>query len=111
MARQLGEDMTIVGTDAYMAPELMFDDPYDTAADMFSFGIVVWECIHRKKAGADGFAERRPSDRFVLDQVHTWWAFPPLGLSELTCTRLCHPSSLPQRMSLRTELLRIRQTL
>ncbi len=67
MARQLGSDMTVVGTDAYMAPELMFDEPYDGGADMFSFGIVMWECIHRRKAGADGFAERRPNDKFHQD--------------------------------------------
>ncbi len=69
MARQLGSDMSVVGTDAYMAPELMFDEPYDGAADMFSFGMVVWECIHRRKAGADGWAERRPNDKFQLDQA------------------------------------------
>ncbi len=67
MARQLGSDMTVVGTDAYMAPELMFDEPYDGAADMFSFGIVMWECIHRRKAGGDGWAERRPNEKFHLD--------------------------------------------
>ncbi len=66
MARQLGSDMTVVGTDAYMAPELLFDEPYDGLADMFSFGIVMWECIHRHKAGADGWAERRPNDKFHL---------------------------------------------
>jgi serine/threonine protein kinase len=67
MARQVGANMTIVGTDAYMAPELMFDEPYGTSADMFSFGIVLWECIYRRKAGHEGFAERRPSDRFHLN--------------------------------------------
>ena len=35
--------------DAYMAPELMFDNPYGTSADMFSFGIVLWETIYRQK--------------------------------------------------------------
>lgn len=32
-----------------MAPELMFDNPYGTSADMFSFGIVLWETIYRQK--------------------------------------------------------------
>ncbi|KAG5192650.1 LISK family protein kinase [Tribonema minus] len=67
MARQIGTNMTIVGTDAYMAPELMFDEPYDTSADMFSFGIVLWETIYRRKAGFAGFAERTPAERFRLD--------------------------------------------
>ncbi|KAG5189851.1 kinase-like domain-containing protein, partial [Tribonema minus] len=48
MARPLGLNMTIVGTDAYIAPELMFDEPYNTAADMFSLGVVAWESIYRK---------------------------------------------------------------
>eukprot|EP00903_Cladosiphon_okamuranus_P018790 g17286.t1 len=67
MARQLGANMTVVGTDAYMAPELMFDNPYGTSADMFSFGVVLWETIYRQKAGADEFMERRMCDRFELD--------------------------------------------
>ncbi|CAM9666824.1 unnamed protein product, partial [Ascophyllum nodosum] len=67
MARQIGTDMTVVGTDAYMAPELMFDNPYGTSADMFSFGIVLWEAIYRQKAGADEFIERRMADQFELD--------------------------------------------
>ncbi|CAN0407172.1 unnamed protein product [Hapterophycus canaliculatus] len=37
-----------------MAPELMFDNPYGTSADMFSFGIVLWETIYRQKVLADG---------------------------------------------------------
>ncbi|CAM9859833.1 unnamed protein product [Ectocarpus sp. 6 AP-2014] len=67
MARQLGANMTVVGTDAYMAPELMFDNPYGTSADMFSFGIVLWETIYRQKAGTDDFIERRMSDQFEVD--------------------------------------------
>lgn len=67
MARQVATNMTIVGTDAYMAPELMFDEPYSTPADMFSFGIVMWECLHRRKAGPDGIAAREASSKFTLD--------------------------------------------
>lgn len=45
-----------------MAPELMFDNPYGTSADMFSFGIVLWETIYRQKVGA-GACVRAPRGR------------------------------------------------
>ncbi|CAM9837909.1 unnamed protein product [Chrysoparadoxa australica] len=91
MARMLGQDMTIVGTDAYMAPELMFDEPYGNAADMFSLGIVFWECIYRQKAGTNDFCCRRPSDRFMLDIEELRDNAPedtPPSLMELAC-QLC----------------------
>jgi len=32
-----------VGSPLYMAPEMLLDKPYDTKADVYSFGIVLWE--------------------------------------------------------------------
>jgi serine/threonine protein kinase len=37
--------MSICGTDAYMAPELMFDEPYTYSTDIFSFGLVIFELL------------------------------------------------------------------
>jgi serine/threonine protein kinase len=37
-----------VGTPVYMAPEIMGDRPYTTSADVYSFGIVLWEIYTRQ---------------------------------------------------------------
>ena len=37
-----------IGTSQYTAPEVLRSERYDTKADVYSFGIIVWECIARK---------------------------------------------------------------
>jgi serine/threonine protein kinase len=37
--------MSSVGTKLYMAPEVQLKKPYNTKADVFSFGIVLWEIL------------------------------------------------------------------
>ena len=59
--------MTIAGTDEFMAPELLFGDPYDERADVFSFGVVLWELITRRIPGKAGFMVREPRSKFNLD--------------------------------------------
>lgn len=59
--------MTICGTNEYMAPEMLFDEPYNNLVDIFSFGMVLLEIMARKQVGQDGFAERPPRDGFQLD--------------------------------------------
>jgi len=44
-----GEQMTLCGTDEWMAPEVMCGEKYDEKADVFSFGMVLTELISRKK--------------------------------------------------------------
>ncbi len=58
--------MTICGTDEYMAPELLFDEEYTKAVDVYSFGMVLLEILKRCKVG-DGFAVRKPQNKFILD--------------------------------------------
>lgn len=41
--------MTRVGTPQWASPEILRDEPYNEKADIFSFGIVWWECVTRKK--------------------------------------------------------------
>lgn len=71
MARPVEGDeaqfMTICGTDEYMAPELLFDEAYGAAADVYGLGMVLCEVLARKPVGRDGFAERTPQTTFQLD--------------------------------------------
>eukprot|EP01111_Echinosteliopsis_oligospora_P013540 TRINITY_DN4878_c0_g1_i1.p1 TRINITY_DN4878_c0_g1~~TRINITY_DN4878_c0_g1_i1.p1 ORF type:complete len:522 (+),score=97.63 TRINITY_DN4878_c0_g1_i1:241-1806(+) len=41
------KDMTACGTPAYAAPEVLRNSSYTTSADVYSFGICVWEMISR----------------------------------------------------------------
>mmetsp|Transcript_8013 Transcript_8013/g.29988 ORF Transcript_8013/g.29988 Transcript_8013/m.29988 type:complete len:540 (-) Transcript_8013:36-1655(-) len=61
--------LTICGTEDYMAPELLFDEEYGAAADIFSLGMVILEALARQGIGNSGsthYAVRRPASRFVL---------------------------------------------
>lgn len=41
--------LSSVGTPAWMAPEVLRGDPYGLEADVFSFGVIVWELISRSQ--------------------------------------------------------------
>ena len=59
--------MTILGTDEFMAPEVIFGESYDDRADVFSFGVVLAEIIARRSPGKDGFLMRLPRKKFAVD--------------------------------------------
>ncbi|CAK4674289.1 hypothetical protein LEN26_007723 [Aphanomyces euteiches] len=59
--------MSLCGTDAYMSPEMFFEEDYNESADIFSYGIVLMELICRRQANEDGFLMREPSKNFVVD--------------------------------------------
>lgn len=40
---------TQVGTYAWMAPEVLENKPYDLSADVYSYAIVMWECVTREE--------------------------------------------------------------
>mmetsp|Transcript_25473 Transcript_25473/g.36349 ORF Transcript_25473/g.36349 Transcript_25473/m.36349 type:complete len:411 (-) Transcript_25473:308-1540(-) len=42
-------EMSIAGTRRYTAPEVIFEEPYNLKADVYSFGVILWEllCLQR----------------------------------------------------------------
>jgi len=44
----LTQTMTTIGTVAWTAPEILRHDPYNQQADVYSYGVVLWECITGK---------------------------------------------------------------
>jgi serine/threonine protein kinase len=82
--------MTIAGTTANMAPEVLFGESYDQRADVFSFGTVLAQLLVRKAPGSGGFLERGPRGKFALDLPALRAACPadaPASLVE--CTVQC----------------------
>jgi len=58
--------MTICGTDEFMAPEVVFGEPYDCRADVYSFGLLMAEVLCKRCPGPD-FLHRSPRTRFKFD--------------------------------------------
>jgi serine/threonine-protein kinase len=52
-------DVTVFGTPAYMAPEVLFGEPSTPASDVYSLGVVIHECL----------AKRRPHDATTLVEM------------------------------------------
>jgi len=81
MSREYSDDgagarMTICGTDAYMAPEMLFEEEYTNSVDVFSFGMVLLEIMKRQKVAEGGFAVRDPRKLFRLDEDEIRAALP-----------------------------------
>ncbi len=38
----------VAGTFAYAAPELLLNEPCDSSADLYSFGVLLWEIVTRR---------------------------------------------------------------
>jgi len=82
--------MTILGTDEFMAPEVVFGESYDDRADVFSFGVVLAEIITRRAPGRDGFLMRLPRKKFAADAEEVRAAAPPdTPASLLECVAQC----------------------
>ena len=46
--QDMTEQMSSVGTFEYMAPEVIQNLPYSEKADVYSFGVLVWEILTRQ---------------------------------------------------------------
>jgi serine/threonine protein kinase len=49
---------TVLGTPFYSAPEVLLHKPYDVKADVFSFGVFMFELISRRVVSIDRFGPR-----------------------------------------------------
>jgi LIM domain kinase 1 len=82
--------MTVLGTEAYMAPEVVFGEAYGEGADTFSLGCVIAAVIARREPGAGGFLERSPRSKFAVDVEQLRAAAPPdTPPSFLECALQC----------------------
>jgi len=70
------EAMTIVGTEACMAPEVLFGEPYGAAADVFALGCVLAHVLARRAPGTGAFLARTPRGKFALDLAELRAASP-----------------------------------
>ncbi|OQR93157.1 kinase [Thraustotheca clavata] len=59
--------MSLCGTDAYMSPEMYFNEDYNDRADIYSFGVVLIELICRREVNKNDFLMRVPAKNFVID--------------------------------------------
>jgi len=84
---------TILGTEAFMAPEVQFGEAYGEGADVFSLGCVLAEMLCGREVGKNGFLERTPRNKFAADlDVLRGAALPdsPPSLIECTCQCLAY---------------------
>lgn len=80
----------IYGTDEFMAPEIAMSEPFNTQADMFSFGVLLAEVITEREP-SDQFLKRTARDFFAMDvnQIRqTVLDGCPRSLTEL-CVQCC----------------------
>ena len=90
---------TILGTEAFMAPEVTFGEGYGEKADVFSLGCVLAELLTGRVPGERGFLERTPRNKFAADLAQLRAAAPPgapPSLVECTCQCLAYePEARP----------------
>jgi len=58
--------LTMCGTDEFMAPEVILGKDYDETADVYSFGMLLFEIITRKDVGK--LIPRAPQDGFKINE-------------------------------------------
>eukprot|EP01123_Difflugia_compressa_P008922 TRINITY_DN282_c0_g1_i1.p1 TRINITY_DN282_c0_g1~~TRINITY_DN282_c0_g1_i1.p1 ORF type:complete len:297 (-),score=52.08 TRINITY_DN282_c0_g1_i1:195-1085(-) len=59
--------MTMCGTDEFMAPEIMMGNEYDFKADVFSYGMLLFEIITRKDVGQ--VIPRVPDNGYAINET------------------------------------------
>eukprot|EP01125_Pyxidicula_operculata_P011719 TRINITY_DN383_c0_g1_i6.p1 TRINITY_DN383_c0_g1~~TRINITY_DN383_c0_g1_i6.p1 ORF type:complete len:367 (-),score=44.76 TRINITY_DN383_c0_g1_i6:1315-2391(-) len=72
----LRRESSVVGTPAFMAPEIVKDGSYSQKADVFSYGLVLLEIITRKSIGHN--IQRKGDGGVDLDLVYCALDYPPI---------------------------------
>lgn len=65
------QTLTDCGTAIYMAPEVILSDTYNTKADVYSFGILMFEIVTKSRAYSDFFSENKKANIFLLKKQVT----------------------------------------
>ena len=82
LARPSNSDSrAIVGTRRFMAPEMMRKQPVNEAADVYSFGILLWQIYTRKKPFSGFKTLKTPQEKTDFAEA-VWGGYrPPISLS------------------------------
>ena len=84
---------TILGSEGFMAPEVIFGEAYGEKADVFSLGCVLAELLTGLQPGVAGFLERTPRAKFAADLAQVRAAAPadaPQSFVECVCQCLAY---------------------
>jgi len=70
-----GRPTTMCGTDEFMAPEVILGRPYDEMADIFSFGMLMFEIMARRDVGK--LIPRNAGNQFKINEDDVRSKLPP----------------------------------
>ena len=93
---------TVVGTPMYMAPEIFASEVPDVRADIYSFGLILWEMWYGKVVFAElgniSFEEFRKliEKKHYRPKIYTEGMFPPVPDFELLMKQ-CWPTEVLNR--------------
>ena len=96
LARDSTEAGMVMGTAAYMSPEQAEGKPVDKRTDIWSFGVLVFEMLTRRRL-FDGKSTSHVLVH-VMEQEPDWSALPPLPEGLLTLLQRCLQKDRNQRL-------------
>ena len=83
------QTITTCGTPLYMAPEVAVNESFNEQADVFSFGIMLWEIITRRQL-YESFIAREPTMfvfmRAIIEEVFSTVSFCGPASLRFSCT-------------------------
>jgi serine/threonine protein kinase len=97
------------GSRRFMAPEVALNEPYNLSADIYSFGILMWEILTLQKAFAYMSADEH-RERVIINnerpELDPQWSFKMKDLFEACWTRspFERPAARDVYKAVRTEI-------